>query len=194
MDDDRSEGWEEIADRFIAARSRIGADLVQDWARRHLRAGDVVLDIGCGSGVPIAEVLLAAGFRVFGVDASPTLVAAFRRRFPAAEAACEAAQDSVFFGRRFDAAVAIGLIFLLRPEAQRAVIARTARALAPGGHFLFTAPRQACGWTDTLTNRPSHSLGLDAYRELLDQSGLRLVATYADEGDNHYLHATRAPG
>lgn len=193
MTPDPSRGWDAIAHRFIAARSDLGADIVRQWAGR-LPPGAAVLDIGCGSGAPIADALVAAGFRVFGVDASPTLVAEFRRRLPSAEVVCEPAETGRLFDRRFDGAVAIGLLFLLPAEAQRAVIARVAGALQPGGRFLFTAPRQACDWTDSLTGQPSRSLGEDEYRRVLDQAGLRLTGSQTDAGGNHYFDAGRPPG
>lgn len=190
MTSDLSNGWEAIADRFIAARSAIGAEVVRDWARL-LPAGGAVVDIGCGAGVPVSATLIDAGLQVFGIDASPTLVAAFRQRFPMAQVACEAAEESGFFGRMFDGAVAIGLLFLLPAENQRAVIGRVASSLNAGGRFLFSAPRQRCEWTDLLTGRPSLSLGLDAYERILDAVGMRIVATHVDEGENHYIDAER---
>ena len=69
------------------------------------------------------------------------------------------------------------------------MIDRVARALEPGGRFLFSAPRQACEWVDTLTARTSRSLGQAEYRRLLDLAGLRLSGHFVDEGDNDYFDA-----
>lgn len=190
MANDPSRGWDAVAPVFIAARSQIGAATVRQWARR-LKPAGAVLDVGCGSGTPISAVLIEEGFRVFGVDASPALVAAFRSRFPSAEVVCEPAEKSPFFDRRFDGAVAIGLLFLLPAHHQRTVIAKIARALNPGARFLFTAPRQACGWTDSLTNQPSLSLGESVYRQTLAQAGMLLADQDTDEGGNHYYDAVR---
>ncbi len=189
--DDRSRGWDDVAAEFIAVRSRIGVVTVRTWARS-LPPGGAVLDLGCGSGVPISEALMTDGFVVYGVDASPSLVAAFRHRFPHAPVACESAEESEFFGRTFDGVVAIGLVFLLPAPAQREVIRLVASALRPSGRFLFTAPEQACSWTDALTGRTSLSLGAEAYRETLTAIGLAVVDTYVDEGQNHYYSAVRS--
>lgn len=191
MATDRSEGWDAIAGTFMAARSDIGASLVQTWAREHLPRSSSVVDIGCGSGVPIARALIDEGFEVFGIDASPTLLDAFRRRFPGARTACEAAQDSRFFGQTFAGALAIGLLFLLGADDQREIIHRVANALKPQGRFLFNAPAQACEWRDLQTGRLSRSLGKEAYERHLETSGLRLVDCYHDEGGNHYFDAVK---
>ncbi|MGK6356314.1 class I SAM-dependent methyltransferase [Sphingomonas sp. DT-207] len=188
---DRSEGWDGVAEQFIAARSGIGTGLVRSWARDHLPLSATVVDVGCGSGVPIAQVLVEEGFTVFGIDASPRLIATFRRRFPDAPSACEAAQDSAFFGRSFDAAVSIGLLFLLSADDQRKLLGRVADALEPGGRFLFSAPREPCEWPDALTGRRSMSLGEQTYQRLLEASGLHLVGCRVDEGGNNYFDAVK---
>lgn len=189
---DGSNGWDDIASIFIAARDRsvIGADVVRAWTR-HLPRGAAVLDLGCGTGMPIAQVLGEEGFSVYGVDASPTLLAEFRRRFPQTHAACEPVETSAFFGRRFDGVVAVGLVFLLPADVQRSLIFRVASALDPGGRFLFTAPAQACAWADLMTGRESRSLGADAYVGLLAEAGLALAGNATDEGGNYYFHAVK---
>ncbi|WP_020653010.1 class I SAM-dependent methyltransferase [Massilia niastensis] len=188
MNDDPSGGWEAIAAEFLAARSDIGSGVVRRWAT-HLPPGADVVDIGCGSGAPISLALVEEGFTVFGIDASPTLLSAFRRRFPEAPAACEAVQGSTFFGRKFDGAVAVGLMFLLAEDDQRKLIDSVGTALKPGGRFLFSAPRAPCAWKDLQTGRPSRSLGEATYRRLLAGAGMRLMNSYVDEGDNHYVDA-----
>ena len=57
---DLSQGWEAVADRFAALRSDVGADVVLRWAAG-LPTGGSVVDIGCGTGRPIAVALVGAG-------------------------------------------------------------------------------------------------------------------------------------
>lgn len=187
---DSSNGWEGVAADFARLRSDIGTQAVVGWAQG-LPPGASILDIGCGTGVPIARALMDRGFAVHGIDPAPTLLAAFRRNLPSAPAACEPAESSGFFNRQFDAAIAIGLMFLLPESGQRALIRRVSRVLHPGGHFLFTAPQQTCRWADNLTCRPSRSLGEARYRQLLADAGLALATGFVDEGANHYFHARR---
>lgn len=191
-DEDPANGWEAVAGRLIAGRDRsIGVATVRAWARR-LPERASVLDLGCGSGMPISQALIDNGFTVYGVDAAPSLVAAFRSRFPRAPAACEPVETSRFFDRTFDGVVAIGLMFLLSADVQRALIHRVAAALRPGGRFLFTAPAEQCTWADLLTGRESLSLGAEAYRALLSDAGFTLVGEDVDEGGNHHYDAVRS--
>lgn len=186
---DRSNGYEEHALTFIRSRNpAIGPDVVRDWARE-LGTGATVLELGCGHGV-ISQVLVDAGLALYAVDASPTLLAAFRTRFPNVPAECAAAERSSYFERTFDGVLAWGLMFLLPGDAQRTVIGKVARVLRPGGHLLFTAPREAMTWTDVLTGRESRSLGRGAYRSLLSDAGFTVEDGRTDAGANHYFDAT----
>ncbi len=150
-----------------------------------------MLDLGCGSGVPIAFELGKLGFFVAGIDASPTLIAEFHRQLPNALWAFEAVEDSAFFERRFDGILAVGLIFLLPEDLQRAVITKVGNALATDGKFLFTAPYQRCEWLDLLTGQKSVSLGTDEYALALHRAGLTLTESYVDEGENHYFSSRK---
>jgi SAM-dependent methyltransferase len=186
---DRSSGYEGIAAEFISARSAtIGVKRVRDWAKT-LPRGAAVVDLGCGPGFPITQVLMAAGLNVYGVDAAPSFVQAFRRNFPNTPIACEAVQDSKFFDRTFDGVLAWGLMFLLSPEDQRRLIRRIADILVPGGRLLFTSPADIGFGNDGMTGRETRSLGAEEYRRRLSAVGLTVASQYEDEdgGRNHYF-------
>jgi 2-polyprenyl-3-methyl-5-hydroxy-6-metoxy-1,4-benzoquinol methylase len=189
--DDKSNGYEEIAEAFIRARNqRIGGTTVREWSKT-LSPGCPILDLGCGYGAPISQVLADEGFSLYGVDASATLLAAFRQRFPDAHAQCSPVEESDFFGRTFDAIIAWGLLFLLPAELQTIVLGRVAKALNPGGRFLFTASREVVRWNDSLTGRESVSLGAGAYANILAAEGLEVIGNASDEGENYYYFVVK---
>jgi 2-polyprenyl-3-methyl-5-hydroxy-6-metoxy-1,4-benzoquinol methylase len=189
---DKSNGYEEVAELFMSERdSRTGASTVREWSRT-LAPRSSILDLGCGHGVPISQVLIEDGFILYGVDASETLIESFRKRFPNAHAECAAVEDSSFFRRTFDGVLAVGLMFLLHSDVQFQLIRKVAHALNSNGRFLFTSPRERCTWQDILTHRKSVSLGADRYHELLQAEGLVLVCEMSDEGNNHY-YSVRKP-
>lgn len=189
-------GYERISAEFLARRGKagstggVGTSHVRAWAHT-LSPGAEVLDLGCGSGFPITKVLIDAGLRVSAVDASPTLVAAFRHNFPAIPVACETVEESSFFKRTFDATLAWGLWFLLPVAVQRELPHRLAAILRPAGRLLMTAPAQPLTWLDAMTGEESRSLGAETYRQLLQEAGLSVVREYEDEGENHYYDAVK---
>jgi SAM-dependent methyltransferase len=192
---DKSNGYEDIAPIFIKSRGQafngIGASSVLNWART-LPVNSTVLDLGCGTGIPVSKILIDEGMTVYGIDASPTLVRAFRQNFPNTSVICESIEDSLFFNRKFDAIIAWGLFFLLSETAQATLIPKAADALHTGGKLLFTAPHMQVEWMDAMTGRRSVSLGAEKYKELLSVSGFSLLEEFIDEGENYYFSAVKA--
>jgi len=190
---DSVEAYEVHAQTFLQKRdeSLVGSRVVEQWSRT-LPAGAAVMELACGGGQPITRVLSEAGLRLWAVDSSPTLVAAFQSRFPSVPVQCERVQDTDFFGRMYDAVVAIGLIFLLDEADQAALISRIGHIVVPGGRFLFAAPTQVHEWTDVNTGAACLSLGQARYEELLSQAGFRVRATFVDKGENNHYDAEKA--
>ena len=163
---------------------------MREWART-LPQRAAVIDLGCGSGIPITKILVEEGLDVYAIDAAPSLVAAFQDNFPHVPVACESVLDSLFSERRFEGAIAWGLMFLLLPEEQRQLIRNIADILVPGGRLLFTSEAEPIVWNDAMTGRESRSLGAAEYRALLASSGLSVGSEYEDEGQNYYFDSLK---
>ena len=191
---DESNGYDSIAETYIKGRGRavngIGASTARTWAR-NFTAGSVILDLGCGTGIPVTKILVDAGLSAYAVDASPKMVKDFRQHFPNVPVACESVERSHFFDRRFDGIISVGLMFLLSEDVQRTLIPKMAAALNPGGRLLFTAPFDIVEWNDAMTDKPSRSLGAERYRALMSASGLSIMDELRDEGGNHYFSGIR---
>jgi len=182
--------YETHALEFLDARDRslIGADVVSRWARS-LPPGTEVVEIACGGGYPVSRALVEAGVELWAIDSSLTLLERFRSRFPGVPTECSLALESDFFGRKFGAAIAIGLVFLLEESEQVALLRRVSEILLPGGRFLFTAPVQSITWQDITTGHASRSLGEERYVRELERAGFRVLGTHVDEGGNNYYEA-----
>jgi trans-aconitate 2-methyltransferase len=96
------------------------------------RAGERILDLGCGTG-HLAAQLDAAGLKVVGIDSSPEMVAQARQSYP--HIPFEVADARAFaFAEPFDAVLSNAVLHWVRePEP---VVACVARALKPGGRFV----------------------------------------------------------
>jgi predicted TPR repeat methyltransferase len=94
--------------------------------------------LGCGGGSPVASHLVARGFRVTGVDSSPTLIALCRSRLPEDEWIV-ADMRSLALGRRFEGILAWDSFFHLRHDDQRAMFEVFAAHAATGAIIMFNA-------------------------------------------------------
>ncbi|MCE9669986.1 class I SAM-dependent methyltransferase [Myxococcus stipitatus] len=176
-----------IADWYAAQRTgHIGVPEVTALAAS-LPAGAMVLDVGCGTGLPLTRVLLEHGCHVMGVDSSRELLARFQANFPHVPVVCAPIQSCELQAGSFDAAMAWGVLFHLRHEEQEQAIANIARALKPGAAFLFTSG-DAHGSSDgaPMNGVPFryHSYSIAGYRDLLRAHGLTLESTHTDPGGN----------
>ncbi len=113
--------------------------------RDRIPAGGAVLDLGCGSGVPVARDLAAAGYHVTGVDLSGEQIRRARELTPQAEFV-RADVTAIDFGpASFDAVIALYVLIHVPLEDQPPLLARIASWLRPAGLFLATTGYRA--WT-----------------------------------------------
>ena len=102
-----------------------------------LEDGAAVLDIGCGTGVPIAKSL-ACRFSVTGVDVSDEMVRRARENVPTGEFVCDDVMSVEFEPASFDAVVAFYSIFHIPRDEHPSLFSRIHRWLKPGGYLLCT--------------------------------------------------------
>ncbi|MFY9702873.1 MAG: class I SAM-dependent methyltransferase [Terriglobales bacterium] len=158
--------------------------------------GSVVLDVGCGNGIPITRALLSGGHRVVGLDSSGAMLANFRRNCPEAFAVRGMIQSCPFADCVFDAVVAWGVMFHLNSEDAIRAIANVSRIVKRGAPFLFTSGDVESfdgkeGKMNGVTFRYfSHSV--NSYRRILGDHGFTLADVHADTGHNTYYLAKKA--
>ena len=189
---DSATEYERNAQDYLRGRdeSLVGYKIVRRWANK-LPTGSEVIEIACGGGYPVTKELSEAGLNLWAIDSSKTLLTEFKKRFPSIKVDCERVQDSNFFNRKFDAVITIGLIFLLPDVEQGELIKRVSSILKPDGKFLFMAPTQAGTWSDLNTGIQCSSLGHGKYQRLLNESGLIIISTMVDAGENNYYEAKK---
>ncbi len=159
----------------------------QPWLDRFaalLPPGGRVLDLGCGTGVPIARWLMDRGFAVTGIDGAPEMLELARAHLPEAEW-IETDMRTLALDRRFDGIVAWDSFFHLTPDAQRAMFPIFAAHLAPGGALMFTSgPAAGEAWGRVGTEPVYHaSLAPEDYVALMAAEGLALRGYLAEDPD-----------
>lgn len=135
-----------------------------------------VLDLGCGSGQPIAQWFVARGDRVTGVDGCAPMLEECAARVPEVTRVL-ADMRGLSLGRRFDIILAFNSFFHLSMAAQRAMFPVFAAHAAPDARLLFTSGPGAGEAMGTVGNSPIYhaSLAPEEYRALLDRAGFEVI-------------------
>ncbi len=159
------------------------------WLELRLNPGAAILDLGCGCGIPVAQVL-SRQHHVTGVDISPVQIERARQLAPAARFLCADMAALEFASATFDAIVAFYSIIHVPLEEQPTLFAKLARWLKPQGYLLATVGHTA--WTGTepnwrdVTGATMYWSHGDAgtYRRWFDGNGLHVVQEgFLPEGD-----------
>ncbi|WP_081451564.1 class I SAM-dependent methyltransferase [Achromobacter piechaudii] len=185
------------ADKIIDLYDRHAHDYVAD--RRHgigneaawldrfcalLKRGSAVLDIGCGSGTPMAEYLVDQGFAVDGIDSSPTLIALCRERFPQRSWRV-ADMRGLALDRLFDGLLAWDSLFHLSHDDQRGMFPIFKRHASPRAALMFTSGPSHGEAIGSYRGEPLYhaSLAPEEYRALLKENGFLVVEHVVEDPD-----------
>jgi SAM-dependent methyltransferase len=149
-----------------------------------LDAGATVLDIGCGSGEPIAVSLFSRGHHVVGVDSSPEMIDLFRANLPD-EVAQVADMRSLRLDHAFGGLIAWDSFFHLAPDQQRLMFPAFRDHALAGAPLLFTSGPARGESIGALEGEPLYhaSLGPDEYRLLLGENGFDVVGHIVEDPD-----------
>jgi|SRR5262249_41095812 len=111
---------------FVYEKAKVLVDLLKP------RAGEKILDLGCGTGVLTAEIA-SRGAEALGIDRSKEMVAQAKNKFPALRFEVMDATQ-LKFEAGFDAVFSNAVLHWI-PESET-VVSGIARALKPGGRFV----------------------------------------------------------
>lgn len=133
-----ADSYNRIAEKWAEYRkmSKINK-CIEDFAAM-LPASSKILDIGCGTGRPIAEYLSEKGFIVSGIDISEEMIKRARTlHIPNADFLCADFME-INIEEIYDAVIAFDSIWHIEYEKQAQIYEKVAAVLREGGLFLFT--------------------------------------------------------
>ena len=141
-----------------------------------------VLDLGCGSGEPIATYLHRQGFWIVGADSAPEMIAVFRSNLPE-ERAIVHDMRNLRLNETFSGILAWDSFFHLPREDQRAMFKLFREHSEPLTALMFTSGDEEGEAIGEFANEPLYHASLDAseYRHLLGESGFFVVAHLAED-------------
>ena len=136
-----------------------------------------ILDLGCGSGDPIARALIGQGARMTGIDSSPAMIAICAGKFPG-HTWQHADMRSLAAGRAFDGILAWDSLFHLTPADQRGMFAIFRAHATPRAALMFTSGVSHGEAIGAFRGEPLYhaSLAPEEYRALLEENGFDIIA------------------
>ena len=181
----------ELADRIVdhyerhardwdADRNRTSQQWIdQPWIERFvaaLPANASVLDLGCGSGSPVAVYMARCGLKVTGVDSSPTLISLCRQRLPGHQWLV-ADMRHLTLSRQFDGILAWDSFFHLVADDQRQMFGTFARHAAQSAVLMFNSGPARGESIGAYRGDPLYHASLDPheYTDLIDGIGFKVV-------------------
>jgi SAM-dependent methyltransferase len=174
--------YERHAYDYVADRRSVGESAWLDRFGALLSQGASILDIGSGSGEPVARYLIDQGFAVDGVDTSPTLISLCRERFPQ-RSWHVADMRSLTLNNKFDGLLAWNSLFHLTHDDQRRMFPIFKRHASPGAALMFTSGASHGEAMGSYRDEPLYhaSLAPEEYRTLLHSIEFRVVAHSVDD-------------
>lgn len=141
-----------------------------------------VLDLGCGSGKPLATYLIEQGCAITGVDSSELMLQMARANFPE-QMWLQADMRQFNLAQKFDAILAWDSFFHLTQDDQRHMFAQFVRHAKLGTVLMFTSGPTHGEAIGELFGEPLYhaSLSSEEYRHLLAQYGFEVLKMVAED-------------
>tara|TARA_Y100000588_G_C14268646_1_gene931204 strand:+ start:3500 stop:4108 length:609 start_codon:yes stop_codon:yes gene_type:complete len=135
-----------------------------------------ILDVGCGTGEPIARFLLEKGYKLTGVDASKKMIEVCKKRFPDGKWLL-ADMRTLDLQEQFDAVIAWHSFFHLPHDDQRVTLKLLATFVSQKGLLIFTTgPEYGEVWSDNGGHDLYHaSLSSEEYEQILTDNDFKVL-------------------
>ena len=175
--------YERNAARFDAERAK--ALFERSWLDRFLSFIPIkghVLDLGCGSGDPIAKYIIGQGYKLTGADASAAMLSLARKKFPDGDWR-KADMRTLDLPERFHGILGWDSFFHLTRDEQRSVLPKIAAHLAPSGVVMLTVgPGDGEVTVHVGDDTVYHaSLSIEEYTAILAAHGVTVIEFMVDD-------------
>lgn len=170
--------WTELRGQFLYEKAWL------DHFLSLIPEHSTILDLGCGSGKPIAAYLIEKGHFVVGVDSSEVMIEMVQQNFPE-QRWIQADMRTWMLDQKFHGILAWDSFFHLTQDDQRAMFSIFQKHAKQGTALMFTSgPRHGEAIGDLFGDALYHSsLSQEEYRALLKQHGFEVVKMVAEDPD-----------
>lgn len=127
-----------MANVYLANRERLKSSKYVQQLLKYLPKQSTILDLGCGAGIPVDDILLKAGHSVIGMDISHEQIKLARQKCPRGEFFVGDIQDLKEGEYSVQAVISFYTIFHIPRDSQGKLLKVIASYLNKGGMLLIT--------------------------------------------------------
>lgn len=193
-------GYDQIAARYTESRDQGSSVPYMEMLHHRLAANSLVLDLGCGAGLPVDRWLTDKGHRVIGLDLSPEMLVLARKNVPQAHYELRDLVDLKAGEYTADAVVSFFAMFHIDRSLHRQFLGCVRSYLPPGGLLLITTGRSEWeGEEDFMGTQMAFShFDRAANRALIKDAGFAILfegqhpGSLCDDNGSHPIFLARA--
>lgn len=183
--------YDAIAQIYLANRARLKSAKYVQKLLRTLPKRATVLDLGCGAGVPVDNLLMKAGHLVIGMDISPEQIKLARKNCPGGEYVVGDIMALQKGDYQVDAIISLYTWFHLPRNKQQERLGVIASFLPQGGQLLITMGDYPFEGHHTLHGARVwvSQYGTAKNRQMIERVGFKIIFDELDQsgGERHQI-------
>lgn len=181
------QGYNKVAENYSSERDQFKNNKYLEQLVKLLKPGAVVLDIGCGSGVPVDKYLVDKGFKVIGFDISEKQIELAKVNVSQATFEVKDMSELKEGEYKVDVVVSFYAIFHTLREKHQDLFKKINAFLPQGGYILVT---MGAGEYEGLeenfhgTKMWWSHYGAEKNKEIVENAGFKILLDEIDTGGN----------
>lgn len=185
------QGYNKIANDYLADRDRLKSGSYIQKLIQRLPKQSLILDLGCGAGIRVDDVLIKAGHNVIGIDNSPEQIKLARKMCPKGQYVLGDIRDLKVGEYDVQAVVAMYSMFHVPRNEQENSLKIVASYLSKGGLLLLTMGDREFEGEHILYGEKmwSSQWGTKKNREIVERAGFKILMDEIDNsgGERHQV-------
>lgn len=185
------DGYDKIAQVYLQNRDRLKSGKYVSQLLKYLPKQSTVLDLGCGAGVPVDDILLKAGHDVVGIDISSEQIKLARKNCPRGQFLVGDISKLSQSEYEVEAVISFYTIFHTPREGQGKLLKTIASYLKKNGLLLITMGDREFEGEHELhgTKMWSSQFGTAKNRSLVASAGFKIITDELDNsgGERHQI-------
>lgn len=185
------DGYDKCAEKYLGNRDRLKSGKFVQQLLKLIPKNSLILDLGCGAGTPIDDVLLKAGHEVVGIDISKKQIQLARKNCPRGDYVVGDISQLKEREYQVQAIVCFYTMFHISREKHGKILGILGSYLSKGGILLISMGDREFEGTHHLheTMMWSSQFGTKKNRVLIEQAGFTILHEELDNtgGERHQV-------